>query len=189
MSLMLRLALCVLMPIAWLTAARAQPALSAFDFTFEAIEGMPMPLAGFRGKALLVVNTASFCGFTHQYQGLQALHETYAARGLVVIGVPSNDFGAQEPGSEAEIAKFCQGAFGVTFALTSKVAVKGSTAHPFFAWARRSLGDEAAPRWNFHKYLVGVDGRLIGAFPSKVAPNAPELIKAIEAALPVKTPS
>ncbi len=158
-------------------------AQSAFDFTFEAIEGGPMPLSKWRGKALLIVNTASFCGYTPQYEGLQALNEAYEQRGLVVIGVPSNDFGAQEPKPESEILGFCKGAYNISFPLTTKQMVKGDAAHPFYLWARKSLGDAQAPRWNFHKYLVSRDGRLISGYGASVAPRAPELIKAIEAAL------
>ena len=155
----------------------------AYNFSFEAIEGGRMPLEQWRGKVLLVVNTASFCGFTPQYEGLQALWQRYAARGLVVIGVPSNDFGGQEPNSEAEILGFCKGAYNVTFPLTHKQVVSGREAHPFYRWAADRLGTGATPKWNFHKYLVGRDGTLIGAFPTRVTPQAPELIQAIEAAL------
>jgi glutathione peroxidase len=155
----------------------------AYNFSFEAIEGGRMPLAQWRGKVLLIVNTASFCGFTPQYEGLQAVWQRYSERGLVVIGVPSNDFGGQEPNSEREILGFCKGAYNVTFPLTSKQVVSGSQAHPFYRWAVDSLGAGAAPKWNFHKYLVGRDGNLLAAFPTRVSPQAPELIRAIEAAL------
>ena len=163
-------------------SARAEPA-GAFDQEFDAIEGGKLPLAQWRGKALLVVNTASFCGFTPQYEGLQALWERYQARGLVVIGVPSNDFGEQEPKAESEILGFCKGAFGVTFPLTTKVAVSGAQAHPFYRWAHEALGAGNAPRWNFHKYLVGRDGKLVAGYGSRVEPLSPEMTKAIEAAL------
>jgi glutathione peroxidase len=152
---------------------------TAYDFTFEAIDGTPMPLAGFRGKTLLIVNTASFCGFTHQYAGLQKLYEKEQANGLVVIGVPANDFGAQEPGSNAEIATFCQGAFNITFPLTAKQTVKGENAHPFYRWARTVLGDAKTPRWNFHKYIVDPDGKLVAAFPSTVEPDSVQLLKVL----------
>jgi glutathione peroxidase len=161
---------------------------SAFDHTFEAIDGKPMPLATFRGKVLLVVNTASFCGFTNQYSALQSLHERFEAKGLVVIGVPSNDFGGQEPKAEAEVAAFCQGAFGVTFPLTKKYRVRGGEAHPFYRWAADSLGSMNAPWWNFHKYLVGRDGRLIAAFGSQAAPDSPRVVAAIEAELAKPAP-
>lgn len=173
--------------IALTTSGAAQQSVpgsrSAFDFGFVAIDGTPMPLADFRGKVMLVVNTASFCGYTHQYQGLQALHERYSSRGLVVIGVPANDFGSQEPKSNGEIAEFCQGAFNVTFPLAEKQVVKGTTAHAFYLWARQTAGDANVPRWNFHKYLVDRSGKLIGAYPSPVEPLSPRLIEAIETAL------
>lgn len=159
----------------------AHSAASAYEF--EAIEGGKLPLSKWQGKVLLVVNTASFCGYTHQYEGLQTLWERYEKRGLVVIGVPSNDFGAQEPKSESEIASFCQGAFGITFPLTTKEAVLGPQAHPFYRWAREILGAGSAPRWNFHKYLVGRDGKLIAGYGARVEPLSPALIGAIEMAL------
>ena len=164
------------------TVVRAGPeqAGSAFDFTFDGIDGKPLALGAFKGKALLVVNTASFCGYTKQYEGLQALWRTYEVKGLVVVGVPSNDFGGQEPKSEGEIANFCKGAFGVTFPLTSKSVVSGEAAHPFYAWARDAMGGKSTPGWNFHKYLVARDGRLAAAFPSQVPPDHADLVGAIE---------
>ena len=160
----------------------AEPA-QAFDHEFEAIEGGRLPLGQWRGKVLLVVNTASFCGFTPQYEGLQTLWERYESRGLVVIGVPSNDFGEQEPKAESDILGFCKGAFNITFPLTTKQPVDGAGAHPFYRWARQVLGADAAPRWNFHKYLVGRDGRLIAGYDSRVEPLSADLTAAIEAAL------
>ncbi len=151
----------------------------ATDFAFTAINGQPMPLAAYAGKVLLVVNTASFCGFTRQYEGLQALSERYAARGLVVIGVPSNDF-SQEPKAEGEIAAFCQGAFGVTFPLTAKVRVKGPDAHPLYRWIAASLGGKGVPGWNFHKFLIGADGRTVQGFATTITPDNADLIAAIE---------
>jgi glutathione peroxidase len=158
-------------------------ATTAFDHEFEAIEGGALPLAQWRGKVLLVVNTASFCAFTPQYQGLQTLWERYQTLGLVVIGVPSNDFGAQEPNSDSDILGFCKGAFNVTFPLTAKQVVAGKAAHPFYRWARETLGDTTTPQWNFHKYLVGRDGRLLAAYGSQIEPLSPELASAIETAL------
>ncbi|HJZ32822.1 MAG TPA: glutathione peroxidase [Hyphomicrobiaceae bacterium] len=155
----------------------------AYDFSFEAIEGGAMPLAAWRGKVLLIVNTASFCGFTPQYEGLQALWQRYQAQGLIVLGVPSNDFGGQEPKSEAEILGFCKGAYNVSFPLSRKEVVSGRQAHPFYRWARDRLGARAAPSWNFHKYLVGRDGHLIAAFDTRIPPLSPEVVAAIEAAL------
>ncbi len=163
--------------------AQGAQAGSAYDYKFEAIDSTELPLTQFRGKVVLVVNTASFCGFTKQYAGLEALYEKYRGRGLVVLGVPSNDFGDQEPGTNAEIATFCQGAFNVTFPLTEKYDVKGSNAHPFYKWALATLGSAAAPKWNFHKYLVGADGKLIASFATTVEPDAPKLVAAIEQAI------
>ncbi len=157
---------------------------SAHDFRFDAIAGGDLDMQDYAGKAVLVVNTASFCGFTGQYEGLQALWERYRDRGLVVLGVPSNDFGNQEPGTETEIQEFCEMNFAVTFPMTAKYAVRGTEAHPFYRWARQEMGAGKAPRWNFHKYLIGPDGRLAGSFASTVEPTAPELVAAIEAALP-----
>jgi glutathione peroxidase len=145
--------------------------MSAYDFSFTSIDGEPLPLAQYRGRPLLVVNTASFCGFTYQYEDLQALWQRYRERGLVVIGVPSNDFGQQEPGSAKEIKEFCEGRYAVDFPLTDKQAVVGAQAHPFFRWIATELGDAGAPRWNFHKYLVGPDGKLEGTWPSTVRPT------------------
>ncbi len=161
-------------------AAAGEKMTRADGFTFQSIDGTALPLSAYKGRVMLVVNTASFCGYTRQYSGLQALSDRYETRGLTVVGVPSNDFGGQEPKSEAEIKGFCQGAFGITFPLASKTVVTGSEAHPFYAWARQVLGPAAAPRWNFHKYLIGRDGRLVTAFATTVEPDAPEVIAAIE---------
>ncbi len=157
---------------------------SAHDYSFTTIDGEPMPLSAYAGKAVLVVNTASLCGFTPQYKGLQALWERYEARGLVVLGVPSNDFGSQEPGSSTEIKNFCDTNYAITFPLAEKEVVSGEGAHPFYKWAKAELGALAAPKWNFHKYLVAPDGRLVDWFATTTKPNADKVIKAIEAVLP-----
>lgn len=157
---------------------------SAHDFAFTAIDGSPLPLSRFQGRAVLVVNTASFCGFTSQYAGLQDLWQRYRDRGLVVLGVPSNDFGAQEPGDEADIREFCEVTFGIDFPLTTKVSVKGADAHPFYQWAAAELGVMAQPRWNFHKYLIAPDGRLVDWFSSMTPPSATRLRSAVESQLP-----
>jgi len=157
---------------------------SAHDFAFQSIDGGPLALSDFKGKAVLVVNTASFCGFTPQYQGLQALWEHYESRGLVVLGVPSNDFGSQEPGTSAEIKNFCDTNYSITFPLAKKEVVSGAGAHPFYLWAKAELGMLAAPKWNFHKYLVAPDGRLVDWFSTVTKPDEAKVIQAIEAVLP-----
>lgn len=162
----------------------AAAAGSAHDHAFISIEGDPMPMSGFRGRPVLLVNTASLCGFTPQYEGLQALHETYRDRGLVVLGVPSNDFGGQEPGTEAEIKEFCEVNFQVTFPMTEKQVVRGNEAHSLYKWAREALGPKGVPRWNFHKILIDGDGRAVDAWPSTSRPQSTEIVSAIESVLP-----
>ena len=156
---------------------------SAYDFSFTSIDGRPLPLSGFKDKAVLVVNTASQCGLTPQYSGLEALWADYKDKGLVVLGVPSNDFGAQEPGTEDQIKTFCETRFSVDFPMTSKNVVKGDGAHPFYKWAKATLGETAEPKWNFHKILIGRDGDLIAGFGSRTEPGDPALKAAIEEAL------
>jgi glutathione peroxidase len=153
---------------------------------FDGLMGGRIDLADYRGKVVLVVNTASQCGFTGQYAGLERLYRARVRDGLVIIGVPSNDFGQQEPGSSAEIKRFCELNYGVTFPMTAKNAVRGPRAHPFFRNAVARLGPSAQPAWNFHKILVGKNGQPIAAFPSATTPDAPELARAINAALGVR---
>lgn len=150
---------------------------------FTSINGKPLDLTSLGAKAILVVNTASRCGFTSQYKGLQALYEARKDEGLVVVGVPSNDFGAQEPGTEEEVASFCEINYGVTFPLTKKYAVSGDSKHPFYHAAVAALGDPAQPKWNFHKVLVSGDGTPLKAYGSRVGPDDRELIADIEALL------
>lgn len=154
--------------------------MSFFDLSLPALDGKPLALSAFKGKVVLAVNVASECGFTPQYEGLEKLQQTYAARGFTVVGLPCNQFGAQEPGSAEAIQAFCGSKFHVTFPMTEKVEVKGPGQSPVYAFLTRTHGE---PKWNFHKYLVGKDGQVIQAYPSKVAPDGPELKAAIEAAL------
>lgn len=142
-----------------------------------------MPLSMFEGKALFLVNVASQCGLTPQYAGLEELWKTYRDKGLVVLGVPANDFGAQEPGSEDEIRNFCESRFNVDFPMTAKEHVIGPAAHPLYKWVAGELGEDAAPKWNFHKYLFGRDGAIAGTFGSRTPPEDPALISAIDAVL------
>jgi glutathione peroxidase len=151
------------------------------DFTLTGLDGKPLPLSQFKGKAILLVNTASMCGYTPQYDGLEKLQSTYGAKGFTVVGVPSGDFMGQEFGTSKEISEFCRTKYGIKFPLAEKAHVKGRDAIPLYKWA--TAATNSSPGWNFHKYLIGRDGRVIAAFPSKVAPDAPQLIKAIETAL------
>lgn len=155
---------------------------SAYAFRFDALQGGDIALSDFAGRPILVVNTASQCGYTPQYAGLQALWTRYRERGLIIIGVPSNDFGGQEPGGAGEIAQTAHEQYHVTFPLAAKAVVKGTEAHPFYRWAAMERPREA-PRWNFHKYLVGRNGRLKAGFSSAVDPADPALIVAIETEL------
>lgn len=155
----------------------------AYDFDFTAIDGGPLPLARFKGKPVLVVNTASKCGLTPQYEGLEKLWADYKDRGLVVLGVPSNNFAGQEPGTEAEIQDFCRLTYDVDFPMTAKNDVIGADAHPFYQWTRAQLGEAGEPKWNFHKILIGKDGQLAGVFGPRTDPQDPEVVSAIEAAL------
>jgi glutathione peroxidase len=171
---------------AWTTPALAQqmtasPAMSrptCYAFSFKRLEGGDLRLAENAGKPILVVNTASLCGYTPQYAGLEQLWRRYRDQGLLVVGVPSNDFGGQEPGGAAEIDHTAHQEYGVSFPLTEKVTVKGTSAHPFYKWAagERPLD---VPRWNFHKYLVGRDGHITAAFPSETEPQDARIVAAV----------
>jgi len=156
---------------------------SAYDFEFTSIDGAPLKLSTWRGRPLLVVNSASLCGFTKQYAGLQELWQRYEGSGLIVLAVPSNDFGEQEPSPDGEIWSFCQGVFGVTFPIASKQPVIGPAAHPFYKWAAEAMGPRGVPSWNFHKYLVGRDGQLMRSFSTRLSPTSSEIILWIEKAL------
>jgi glutathione peroxidase len=151
-------------------ASRAQTSMSritAYGFSFPALDGATIRLADFAGKPFMVVNTASLCGYTPQYAGLQQLWTEFHGRGLSIVGVPSNDFGGQEPGGPREIAATAQ--YGVTFPMAAKTVVKGASAHPFYKWAAEARPKDL-PRWNFHKYLIGRDGYIADVFPESVEP-------------------
>jgi glutathione peroxidase len=151
--------------------------MNAYEFTAETLEGQPAPLEAWRGKVILVVNTASKCGFTPQYKGLEALHRKYAERGLVVLGFPCNQFAGQEPGNAAEIANFCSLTYDVTFPVMAKVDVNGVHAHPLYAWLKQEkkgvLGTEAV-KWNFTKFLIDRSGEVAGRYPPSTEPQALE---------------
>ncbi len=153
------------------------------DFTITGNDGKPMPLAQFEGKVVLLVNTASECGYTPQYDELEKLWESRKDKGLVIIGVPSNDFGGQEPGTNEQIATFCRNNYGVTFPFADKSVVSGSDAIPVYKWAGEQAGMLGRPKWNFHKYLFGKDGKFIDWFSTPAKPMGPKITKAIDAAL------
>jgi glutathione peroxidase len=160
------------------------PVPSIYDFQAQSIDGKPVPLSKYRGQPMLIVNTASACGFTPQFAGLEQLHQTYGDRGLVVLGFPCNQFGSQDPGSDSEIATFCQRNYGVSFPMMSKIEVNGAEAHPLYRWltaeAPGLLGSKAI-KWNFTKFLIGRDGRVIRRYAPQDAPQ--KLAGDIEAAL------
>ncbi len=157
--------------------------MSAHRFGFPARDGGTIDLGDYKGKAVLVVNVASECGCTPQYKDMQALWQKRRDHGVVVLGVPSNEFGAQEPGSEAEIKTFCETKYGADFPMTAKQQVLGAQAHPFYRWVVEQAGEDAAPKWNFHKILIGPDGELAALWPSKVEPNSDEVNQAIDESL------
>lgn len=160
-------------------AAACSPLL---DQRFKRLAGgETFSMCDYAGKVVMVVNTASFCGNTPQYEGLERLYQKYAARGLVVVGFPSNDFGQQEPGSEKEIAEFCKMTYGVKFPMAAKTTVVGASAHPFFRQLAKAGG--AVPGWNFHKYLIDRSGARVVSFDSGVAPESPAIVSKIEALL------
>jgi glutathione peroxidase len=159
---------------------------NVFDYTLNTIDGLPAPLSAYKGKVVMLVNVASRCGFTPQYTALESIYERYKERGFVIIGIPANNFGAQEPGTNQEIKTFCQSKYSVTFPMMSKVSVKGDDKTPLYQY----LTDKSANpktggdiQWNFTKFLVGPDGKIIARFEPKVTPDSPEVTGAIEQAL------
>ena len=169
-------------PLAVARRLAQAPAMSrptAFAFSFAGLDGGSIRLAEHAGKPILIVNTASQCGYTPQYAGLQELWTRYRERGLLIVGVPSNDFGGQEPGGAAEINKTAHSEYGVSFPLAAKAEVRGPAAHPFYKWAALERPGEG-PRWNFHKYLVGRDGRIAAVFSTQIEPTDARVIAAIE---------
>ena len=157
---------------------------NAYDFSFQSISGTSkIDLADYKDKVIMIVNTASLCGFTKQYTELQELYSQYKDQGFVLIAVPSNDFGKQEPGSSAEIKTFCETNFNIRFPIAEKIHVQGKTSHPFFVWTRQELGFLSGPKWNFYKYIIGKDGQLITYFSSFTKPMSKKITKVIEDAL------
>jgi glutathione peroxidase len=159
---------------------------NVFDYTLSTIDGQPAPLSAYKGKVVMLVNVASRCGFTPQYTALEAIYEKYKDRGFVIVGIPANNFGAQEPGTNQEIKTFCQSKYSVTFPMMSKVSVKGEDKTPLYQYltdktANPKTGGDI--QWNFTKFLVGPDGQVIARFEPKVTPDSPEVTAALESAL------
>lgn len=156
-------------------------ASSVYEFTMNSIDGQPLPLSSFKGKVLLIVNVASFCGFTPQYEGLEAVYEKYKDQGFVIAGFPANNFGAQEPGTNEEIKTFCSRKYNVKFPIYSKISVKGPDKAPLYQFLTETAGGEI--KWNFTKFLIDRNGKIIARFESPVKPDSAEIISAIEKAL------
>jgi glutathione peroxidase len=159
---------------------------TVYDFTLNSIDGQPAPLAAYKGKVVLLVNVASKCGYTPQYSALESAYEKYKDRGFVIVGIPANNFGAQEPGSNQEIKTFCSSKFHVTFPMMAKVSVKGDDITPLYQFltdksSHRQFGGEI--KWNFTKFLIGPDGRVIARFEPEITPDSPQVTSAIEEAL------
>ena len=156
---------------------------SVYDFTLNSIDGQPAPLAAYKGKVVLLVNVASRCGFTPQYTALESIYEKYKDRGFVIVGIPANNFGSQEPGSNQEIKTFCSSKYSVTFPMMAKVSVKGEDKTPLYQYLTTTPKTGGEIQWNFTKFLVGPDGQIVARFEPKVTPDSPEVTAAIEKAL------
>ena len=152
----------------------------AYDFKFNDLDGTILNLSEYKNKILIVVNVASQCGFTSQYEDMQKVWENYQSKGVIMLGVPSNDFGKQEPGSNEDIKNFCEAKFGISFPMTEKVIVKGDNAHPFYLWAKKNYGKKAVPKWNFHKIIINKNGKIAETFSSITNPSSQKFIKALE---------
>ena len=152
----------------------------AYDFNFKDLDGTPLNLSEYRGKVIVAINVASQCGFTSQYEDMQQVWEKYRSKGIIILGIPSNDFGKQEPGSNEDIKNFCEAKFGISFPMTEKVSVKGSEAHPFYIWARENYGKSAIPKWNFHKIIIDKHGEIAETFSSITKPSSEKFIKILE---------
>ena len=151
----------------------------AYDFEFKGIDGKIIKLSDFQNKVIVVVNVASRCGFTGQYDGLQKLWTSYKDEGLVVLGIPTNDF-RQEPGSNSDIKDFCETNFNISFPISEKTKVVGGNSHPFYKWARDNYGKAAIPKWNFHKIIIGKNGKVVDTFASITKPSSKRFVNSIE---------
>ena len=152
----------------------------AYDFKFKDLDGSNLNLSDYKGKVIVVINVASQCGFTSQYEDMQKIWEKYKEKNVLILGVPSNDFGKQEPGSNKEIKNFCESKFGITFPMTEKISVKGPNAHPFYIWAKNNHGKKAIPKWNFHKIIIDKSGKVSQVFSSITNPSSKKFTDVIE---------
>ena len=152
---------------------------NAYDYEFKSIDGDKIKLSDYKGKVIVVVNVASRCGYTPQYEGLQSLWSNYKNKDVIVLGVPTNNF-RQEPGSNKEIKDFCESNFGITFPMTEKISVIGNNSHPFYKWAKEDYGIGAIPKWNFHKIIIGKEGKIVDTFSSITKPSSKKFLKVIE---------
>ena len=164
--------------LSFFTKVNAQYDQLATDFSFKSVEGVNINLADYKEKVIIVVNVASRCGFTSQYKDLQLLWSEYKNKDLVIIGVPSNNF-RQEPGTNKDIKNFCETTFGIDFPITEKLSVIGEDAHPFFLWAKKNYGSGAIPKWNFHKIIIGKNGKVVETFSSITKPSAKKFMSVV----------
>ena len=170
----------IIIMFSFLKTSMSENSKTFYDFKINSINGEELNLSIFKDKTILLVNVASKCGFTKQYDDLQKLYDDYKEKGLVVIGIPSNQFGSQEPGSEAEIKNFCETNFNINFPMTSKYEVKGDNAHPIYIWAKETYGKSTVPKWNFHKSLINKNGKVEDTFASFTGPLSNKIIKKLE---------
>ena len=176
---MKKLIISIIIMFSFFSKGNAQYDQLATDFSFKDTGGNAINLSDYKGKVIVVVNVASRCGFTNQYKGLQTLWLKYKEKGLIVVGVPSNNF-RQEPGTNKEIKDFCETTFGISFPITEKQSVRGADAHPFFIWAKKNYGSSAIPKWNFHKIIIGKNGKVVETFASITKPLSKNFISTIE---------
>ena len=170
----------IIIMFSFLKNSMSENSKTFYDFKINSINGEELNLSIFNDKTILIVNVASKCGFTKQYDDLQKLYDDYKEKGLVIIGIPSNQFGGQEPGSDAEIKNFCETNFNINFPMTSKYDVKGNNAHPIYIWAKETFGKSTVPKWNFHKILINKNGKVEDTFASFTGPLSNKIIKKLE---------
>lgn len=173
----------LLMGLALIAGGAVMAAESVHEFKMKSLDGKEVDLSQYKGKVLLIVNVASQCGATPQYKQLQTLHEKYGEKGLVVLGFPCNQFGKQEPGTAKEIAEFCTSKYSVTFPMFSKIDVNGDSQAPLYGFLKKHAPETNDVKWNFEKFVVGKDGKVVGRFGTPVKPDAPEVVQALESAL------